>query len=102
MGTFSEIFISDGSQLRRKISSDTPWSLWFEKTTDFAKDANAVLAVGGDFYYHGRNCGISVYDREMIRFQPENADTCFITADGDLLFRYRGDPASEEETLQFL
>ena len=102
VGTFSEIFIADGSQLRRKISSDEPWSLWFEKTSDFARKANAVLAVGGDFYYHDRSCGISVYNREIIRFRPDNADTCFITADGDMLFRYRGDETSREETEQFL
>ena len=102
VGTFSEIFVSDGSQLRRKISSDAPWSLWFEKTTDFAKEANAVLAVGGDFYYHGRDCGISVYNREIIRFRPDNADTCFITADGDLLFRYLGEETDQAETEAFL
>ena len=102
VGTFSEVFISDGSQLRRKISSDVPWSLWFEKTSDFARKANAVLALGGDFYYHGRNCGISVYQREIIRFQPQNADTCFITADGDMLFHYMGDSITEAETEQFL
>ena len=102
VGTFSEVFISDGSQLRRKISSDVPWSLWFEKTSDFARKANAVLALGGDFYYHGRNCGISVYNREIIRYQPQNADTCFITADGDMLFHYLGDGANEAEVEQFL
>lgn len=102
MGTFAEVFISDGSQLRRKISSDEPWSLWFERTTDFARKANAVLAVGGDFYYHGRNCGVSVYNREIIRFRPDNADTCFITADGDMLFLYRGAGLSQEETEQYL
>ena len=102
VGTFSEIFISDGSQLRRKISSDTPWSLWFQRTSTFAKEANAVLAMGGDFYYHGRNCGISVYNREIIRYQPQNADTCFITADGDMLFHYMGDGANQAEVEQFI
>ena len=102
VGTFGEVFIADGSQLRRKISSDEPWSLWFEKTSDFAKKANAVLAVGGDFYYHGRNCGVSVYQREIIRFRPDNADTCFITADGDMLFLYRGTDVSQEEMEQFI
>ena len=102
MGTFSEIFVSDGSQLRRKISSDRPWSLWFQQTTSFARDANAVLAFGGDFYYHDRNCGVSVYQREMIRFRPDNADTCFITADGDLLFLYQGASLSQEEMEQYL
>ena len=102
VGTFSEIFIADGSQLRRKISHDEPWSFAFDRTSTFARKANAVLAVGGDFYYHGRNCGVSVYQREIIRFRPDNADTCFITADGDLLFRYLGDGTSYEDTQQFL
>ena len=102
MATFSEVFISDGSQLRRKISSDRPWSLWFEQTTTFARQTNAVLAFGGDFYYHDRSCGVSVYQREMIRFHPYNADTCFITADGDMLFLYKGTDISEAEMEQYL
>ena len=102
VGTFSEIFIADGSQLRRRISNDQPWSFRFEKTTEFARKSNAVLAVGGDFYYHGRDCGISVYQRNIIRFHPGNADTCFITRDGDLLFRYRDANANRAEVEQFL
>ena len=102
MGTFAETFVSDGSQLRRKISSDEPWSFWFERTSDFARDTNAVLAVGGDFYFHDRSCGVAVYQREIIRFRPDNADTCFITADGDMLFLYRGDGISQAETEQFI
>lgn len=102
LGTFSEIFISDGSQLRRKISSDEPWSYWFERTSEFARDTNAVLAQSGDFYFHDRNCGVAVYQRQLIRFRPDNADTCFITADGDMLFLYRGDGISEEEMQQYL
>ena len=102
MGTFAETFVSDGSQLRRKISSDEPWSLWFERTSEFARKANAVLAVGGDFYYHDRSCGVSVYQRDILRFRPDNADTCFITGDGDMLFLYRGAGVSEAETEDFL
>ena len=102
VGTFSEIFVADGSQLRRKISGDEPWTMRFETTTDYARDTNAVLAVGGDFYYHDRKCGISVYDRQIVRFRPDNADTCFITADGDMLFRYRGDETSQADTEQFI
>ena len=102
LGTFSEVIVGDGSQLRRKISSDEPWSLWFERTTEFASDTNAVLAFGGDFYYHDRNCGVSVYQRQIVRFRPDNADTCFITADGDMLFLYRGDGINQPEMEQFL
>ena len=102
MGTFAEIFVADGSQLRRKISRDTPWSLWFEKTTEFALRAKAVLAVSGDFYYHDRNCGVAVYQREILRFRPDNADTCFLTSDGDMLFLYRGTGITQEELEQYL
>ena len=45
---------------------------------------------------------MSVYQREMIRFHPYNADTCFITADGDLRFLYMGTEISEEEMQQYL
>ena len=102
MATISEIFIADGSQLRRKISSDEPWSLWFERTSEFAQKSNAVLALSGDFYYHGRDCGVSVYQRGIVRFRPENADTCFITAGGDMLFLYRGAGLNESEMRQYI
>ena len=102
VGTFSEIFVADGSQLRRKIAGDTPFDLHFETCSQFARDTNAVLAVGGDFYHHGRACGISVYRREICRFEPSTCDTCYITADGDMLFSYRGQFASEDEARQFI
>lgn len=102
VGTFSEIFVADGSQLRRKIAGDTPFDLHFETCSQFAQDTNAVLAVGGDFYHHGRACGISVYQREICRFEPDSCDVCYITADGDLLFSYRGQFASEDEARRFI
>ena len=102
VGTFSEVFVADGSQLRRKIAGDTPFDFNFETCSQFAQDTNAVLALGGDFYHHGRACGISVYQREICRFEPETCDVCYITPDGDLLFSYRGQFTSEEEARQFL
>ena len=102
IGTFSEIFIADGSQLRRKIAGDVPFDLHFETCSQFARDTNAVLAVGGDFYHHGRACGISVYQREICRFEPNTCDVCYVTADGDLLFSYRGQFTSEAEAERFL
>ena len=101
VGTFSEIVIADGSQLRRKISADTLWSFAFETTSQFAADTNAVLAFGGDFYYHGRNCGISIYQREICRFDPATCDTCYITADGDMLFSYRNQFSEQWQAEQF-
>ena len=102
VGTFSEVFVADGSQLRRKIAGDTPFDFNFETCSQFALDTNAVLALGGDFYHHGRACGISVYQREICRFEPETCDVCYITPDGDMLFSYRGQFASEEEARQFI
>ena len=101
VGTFSEIIIADGSQLRRKISDDELWSFAFETTTQFAADSNAVLAFGGDFYYHGRACGIGIYQREFYRFDPVTCDTCYITADGDMLFSYRNQFAEQAQAEQF-
>ena len=101
VGTFSETIIADGSQLRRKISADELWSFAFETTSQFAADTNAVLAFGGDFYYHGRACGIGIYQREFYRFDPVTCDTCYITADGDMLFSYRQQFADQTEAEQF-
>ena len=102
VATYSEVFISDGSQLRRKISGDELWSFAFRTTTRYAQEANAVLAVGGDFYYHGRNCGIGIYQREMFRFEPVTCDCCYITGDGDMLFSYRGQFQTEDEVMRFV
>ncbi len=102
VGTFSEVFLADGSQLRRKISADRILDLHFETASAFARQTNAVLAFGGDMYYHGRMCGVGVYQRELFRFEPLSCDTCFINSRGDLLFRYRGELTSEEEAQRFI
>ena len=101
VGTFAEVFVSDGSQLLRKIAGDEVWSMDFQTTSDFARSANAVLTVGGDFYYHGRNCGINFFRRGLIRFEPDTCNVCYFTADGDMLFSYRGQYQSEEEVRRF-
>ena len=102
VGTFSEVFISDASQLRRKIAGDTPYSMEFETTSAFCRDARAVLAVGGDFYNHARACGVCVYQRQMIRFEPRSCDCCYFTADGDMLFSYREQFSSQGEAQRFI
>jgi len=102
VGTFSEIIIADGSQLRRRIAGDEPFSLQFATTTDFAQDSNAVLCLGGDFYHHGRACGVVVYQRGIYRFEPVTCDCCYITPDGDMLFSYRGQFSTQEEAEQFI
>ena len=102
VGTFSEIIVADGSQLRRRIAGDEPFSFAFETTTDFAHDCNAVLCLGGDFYHHGRACGVVVYQREILRFEPNTCDCCYITPDGDMLFSYRGQFSTQEEAESFI
>ena len=101
VGTFSEVIIADGSQLRRKISADELWSFAFETTSQFAADTNAVLAFGGDFYYHGRACGVGFYQRELYRFEPVTCDTCYITGEGELLFSYRRQFTEQAEAEAF-
>nr|MCR5087953.1 phosphodiester glycosidase family protein [Oscillospiraceae bacterium] len=93
--------VADGSQLRRKISADELWSFAFETTTQYAADTRAVLAFGGDFYYHGRACGIGIYQREFFRFDPVTCDTCYVTSDGDLLFSYRSQFSEQAEAEAF-
>ena len=102
VGTFSEVFVADGSQLRRKIDGDAFGSMEFRTTTQYAQETNAVLTLGGDFYNHGRACGIVVYQRQIYRFEPNTCDTCFITADGDMLFAYRGQFQTQEEAQRFV
>lgn len=102
VGTFSEIFIADGSQFRRKIAGDSFGDMNFETCSDFAKDTNAVLALGGDFYNHGRNCGIVVYQRNIYRFDNSTCDICYIDTDGDMKFSYRNQFQTVEQAKQFV
>ena len=102
VGTFSEVFIADGSQIRRKLAGDRFEDGHFYVATRLAQETNAVLAVGGDLYHHGRNCGIVVYNREIYRFDPTSCDTCYIDTKGDMLFSYRGQFASIEEAQRFV
>ena len=100
VGTFSEIIISDGSQLRRKVAADRFDSNAndFKTTSGYAKEVNGVLTLGGDFYnHHQRVCGITVLDGIIYRFSPLSADTCMITEDGDMLFVYHHQYQNEEK-----
>ena len=102
VGTYSEVIVADGSQLRRKIGGDAYEDFNHKTTTEFAIDCNAVLTMGGDFYHHDRNCGIVVYNREILRFDPSTCDTCYITSSGDMLFSYRDQFSTWEEAQQFV
>ena len=103
VGTFAETIVADASQLRRKIAGDAYQNFAHTTASEFAKQTNAVLAVGGDLYHHtARNCGIVVYERELYRFEPNTCDTCYITADGDMLFSYRGQFKEQSEAEKFV
>ena len=102
VATFAEVFVSDGSQLRRKIAGDSFGDMGFMTTSQFAQETNAVLCVGGDFYNHARNCGIVVLNREIYRFDPVTCDVCYITSSGDMLFSYRNQFAAQSEAEEFI
>lgn len=101
VGTFSEVFLADGSQIRRKISGDQLYDLHFDTASSFGQAAGAVLTSGGDMYYHGRMCGVGFYQGQLYRFEPDTCDSCCVTAEGDLLFLYRGTVDSEEAARRF-
>lgn len=89
VGTFAEIIVKDGSQLRRKLAGDQFGGMKFDLASNLAQQANAVFACGGDMYNHGRNCGIVVYNRELYRFEPHTCDVCYIDTKGNMIFSYR-------------
>lgn len=99
--TFAEVVIADGSQFRRfladgRYGADTQYT-----TTEMAQTVNAVLASSGDFYKFHYN-GIVVYENTVRNVYTNKADTCYINADGDLLFGYQDVKLTKEEAQQFV
>ena len=99
--SFCEVKIAHGSQLRRTIAGNSYGSGVRYTASDMAKSSNAVVAVDGDFYDY-RLLGITVYQRQVYRNKPQSVDSCFFTADGDLLFSHRGELMEEGETEKFV
>jgi len=99
--SFSEVKIADGSQLRRAIADNTYGASVQLYPTAMAKAANAVVAINGDFYSY-RQQGITVYQRQLYRFVPQKVDSCFFTADGDMLFVKHGEMTTEDEAKKFI
>ena len=97
----AEVKIAHGSQLRRKLAEDSYSSSVQYYASDMAKQSNAVIAINGDFYAF-RDLGITVYQRKLYRNNPASVDSCFFTADGDMLFSRRGELMGEGETQQFI
>ena len=99
--TCAEVKIAHGSQLRRKLADDSYSSSVQLYASDMAKQANAVVAINGDFYAF-RDLGITVYQRTLYRNSPAKVDTCFFTSTGDMLFTRAGELTGEGETQRFI
>lgn len=87
--TISEVKIAHPSQLRRFVADGVYGSDKQYRTTEMAATVNAVTASSGDFYKF-RPYGISVYNREVYRYDSR-VDTCFITDSGEMLFVRAGE-----------
>lgn len=99
--SFIEVKIADGSQLRRALAGGAYSSSVASYATEMARSANAVVAINGDFYTF-RIYGITVYQRQIYRNAPENVDTAYFTASGDMLFSRRGELSGEGEAERFV
>ena len=98
---FAEVFIADPSQLRRKIAGDTYGYGVQMYASQLAAQANAVVAMNGDFYKF-RSIGLTVYDRTVCRCEGTYLDTCFFDTNGNMIFSYAGELTTKEEAQQFV
>lgn len=81
--TFCEVFLSDGSQIRRKLAGDAYGSGILQTATELAAQDNAVASINGD-YYAFRPQGTRVWEGRV--YGVDNSlDTCFFTWDGQML-----------------
>ena len=99
--SFVEVKIAHGSQLRRALSDNTYGSSVYMYPTQMAQNANAVVAINGDFYGH-RSCGITVYQRQLYLFNPRSLESCFFTASGDMIFTHVGELNTEDDVKRFV
>ena len=99
--SFVEVKIAHGSQLRRALSDNTYGSSVYMYPTQMAQNANAVVAINGDVDGH-RACGITVYQRQLYRFNPRSLESCFFTASGDMIFTHVGELNTEDEVKKFV
>ena len=99
--TFGEVFLSDASQFRRKLSDDAFGAGAHKFPTDMALSVNAVLATSGDFYRF-RSLGFCVFEGELCRLDAAKVDTCAIDRNGDLLFIPAGTITDEESAKAYI
>ena len=103
VGTFAEVIIADGSQLRRKLADDSFGAYQYYYPSEFAAQTNAVLACSGDFYNSGRpDYGLYVYEGRLMRSCLYAGQSCLFTEDGDMLFVYENQFADTEEAQRFI
>lgn len=95
MYTISEVKIADPSQFRRFVADGVYGSSSKYVPSEMATSVNAVLATNGDFYSF-RSDGIIVYDSTLMRAEGYSMDSCFIAANGDLIFAHRGRVVTKE------
>ena len=99
--SFCEIKVAHGSQLRRALAGNSYGSSVQLRASDMAKTANAVVAINGDFYDY-RRLGITVYQRKVYRVMPAKVESCFFTADGDMLFSHMKELGGDGEAQAFV
>ena len=99
--TISEVKIADPSQFRRFLAGGEYASSSKYTPSEMATSVNAVVASNGDFYTF-RDCGIIVYDSQLMRLEGWTLDTCFIAGNGDLILVNRGEMWKKEAVESFL
>ena len=97
----AEIKIADASQFRRKLADDSYQTAVQYNCSQMANQANAVVAMNADFFAF-RDYGITVYQRQVYRVNPNMTDTCYITASGDMIYSLRGELLTQEEAQKFV
>lgn len=99
--TFTEVFLADASQLRRRLSCGDYGAGVYKFPTDMAEEVNAVLAASGDFYRF-RSFGVNVYQRELYRSDGRKVDTCWFDGSGNLIFTKAGEIETDAQAEAFM
>lgn len=98
---FAEIKIAHGSQLRRMFTDNAFGSNKRWRGSTLAKNANAVIAMNGDYYGY-RSRGIVVYQRTLYRSTAKGIDNCFVDENGKMILTEADKFANEAELQQFI
>ena len=98
---FAEVYLADPSQFRRKLSMDTFGSPVQKYGSELAREANAVVAMNGDFYKF-RAEGMTVYNRTLYRFNPVKLELCHVNSKGELNFTYAGELADKDAAEKYI